>query len=394
MKVLRNIDRQCQAGVLSALLVTGACAGGESPESGVFGEWTTVTTIRGNEHDLTGWMDAVVLPTGAVVLADRMDQRIIWFSESGQMLRQVGRQGNGPGEFQMLNSLVATDSGTILAYDTQLKRLTEFSPVGELIRTSTLVNASFGWKLVAPVEEELLFVTETLPGPGLRSRGFGADSGRLVAIRLDAEGVRDLGAVPVRTRLAVGVGAGSMVISTPFDSGLFLAVCGAEVFAAFGDSEALSWIRRDGTDSPPTVRPHKRTRPEMTDGNLQAALDQRAEGQRRSDLSVRAAAQLDEYRDQLRRPFFDAAALDVDGTVWLRTGPTTWHQFAPSGERLGVVELPGESRIVSMSPGRVLVQRERDGGTDFVLMERPAPPNRRCGNRFGAVVTTAVDTRY
>lgn len=378
---------------LSACVAAAACAPSERPEPDPTGVWETVATIRGDEHGLATVSDVAVLPTGELAIADAGEHRIAWFDSTGSLVRRVGRQGRGPGEFQMLNSLAVSDRGTLLAYDTRLRRLTEFGTHGELLHTHG-AGVAFGWKLIAEAGGELLFVTETLPGPRLRAQGFGADSGKLVAVHIETGEIRVVASVPVRTRLAVGDGAASMVISTPFDSPLIVALCGSDLLTAFGDDNAVRWLRVDGSPATNPLLTHGLPRPEMTEPVLRAALDRRAGNQRGSDLAMRAGTELEKHRNELRRPYFDAAAIDVDGSVWLRTGPTTWRHYADDGQTIGTVELPSESRIVSMNAERVVARRDRDDGTDIILMKRSPVASRRCANQWGATRTVSVEVSF
>lgn len=79
-------------------------------------------------------LDIAVAPNGGVILLDELAEAIILVSESGEVLTRIGRQGEGPGEFnpQGLSQVIATDS-SIFVPDLFLQRLTEFSLDGRVL---------------------------------------------------------------------------------------------------------------------------------------------------------------------------------------------------------------------------------------------------------------------
>ena len=77
-------------------------------------------------HDVTG---AVFLMDGSLVVADAGNHRLLHVSERGELLRTLGRRGGGPGEFESITALFATDA-TALAYDGMQSRVTVWSLSG------------------------------------------------------------------------------------------------------------------------------------------------------------------------------------------------------------------------------------------------------------------------
>lgn len=65
------------------------------------------------------------------------------FSPEAEYLGQVGRLGEGPGEFRMGGDLFVDEAGNIHIFDPQLSRETVFSPSWELIKTVQLPGAVF-----------------------------------------------------------------------------------------------------------------------------------------------------------------------------------------------------------------------------------------------------------
>lgn len=83
--------------------------------------------------------DEVGAPPVALLTSDRVfivrlfaSKEIAVFDRSGRFLRTVGREGEGPGEFRAITSLVELPDGGIAAFDPLLSRLTYFTRELEL----------------------------------------------------------------------------------------------------------------------------------------------------------------------------------------------------------------------------------------------------------------------
>jgi hypothetical protein len=87
------------------------------------------------DAELTTAFRITVARSGTVVVAER--QRLVFFDSTGKFLRSVGRQGQGPGEFQALEFLGSLGD-TVWAYDRRTQRISFFAPGGELLRTTPM----------------------------------------------------------------------------------------------------------------------------------------------------------------------------------------------------------------------------------------------------------------
>ena len=78
--------------------------------------------------------DAVILDDGTIAVADAGNYRILLFSPAGQLLRVLGRKGEGPGDFRSV-WMVTAHGDTILAHDPVLRRLSLWHSSGSLVAT-------------------------------------------------------------------------------------------------------------------------------------------------------------------------------------------------------------------------------------------------------------------
>ena len=93
--------------------------------------------IEATSADIPNFGSLRVGPHGEIVVPVYADQRLHFFSASGQWMGAFGRKGSGPGEFQGANRFGWT-ADTMWAYDPWQKRVTFISPSMKLVRTQTL----------------------------------------------------------------------------------------------------------------------------------------------------------------------------------------------------------------------------------------------------------------
>lgn len=82
-------------------------------------------------------VDCVIDDFRRLWVADGVRHRILVIDESGNLIREVGDEGSGPGEFQMIAHL-RWWKGRISAFDPQLQRVVVFDSSGAHIRTQRM----------------------------------------------------------------------------------------------------------------------------------------------------------------------------------------------------------------------------------------------------------------
>jgi hypothetical protein len=95
-----------------------------------------VETLRidGNAQDLVPINRVIIGTDGTIVLAQRIDNSVVFFGPAGERLGVVGRAGDGPGEFRVISGL-GWIADTLWVLDGQLRRFTLISPAQSVIRT-------------------------------------------------------------------------------------------------------------------------------------------------------------------------------------------------------------------------------------------------------------------
>lgn len=132
--------RRCSTPAVMLLLVvpfTGCDDGGpDSPDPPVLAATPElrIGSVDDPETILTQVGDMDVLPDGRIYSAHRQDAAIFVHDRDGDRLARIGREGEGPGEFQGLGALGFLGD-TLWAFDFSLSRASYFTPDGELLGT-------------------------------------------------------------------------------------------------------------------------------------------------------------------------------------------------------------------------------------------------------------------
>ena len=85
------------------------------------------------KHQLNKPADFIVT-TDRIIVSDAGDDCLIVFDKKGRLIRRIGRQGQGPGEFNRPGKIGAFEN-KIIAFDTQNSRFQVFSWSGDCLKT-------------------------------------------------------------------------------------------------------------------------------------------------------------------------------------------------------------------------------------------------------------------
>ena len=96
------------------------------------------TSGSGTAHQFFDVIDALRLSDGRLVVADYGSREVRYFSENGEFIGSVGRSGEGPGEFQRLETVGPWRGDSVAVFDFWLARVTILDGEGQLGRTIAL----------------------------------------------------------------------------------------------------------------------------------------------------------------------------------------------------------------------------------------------------------------
>lgn len=131
---------------LAGALATLACGAGGEPSRDGPPRWSlseeplvAIGQLQGEAAYLFEHVAGVVLlPGGGVAVADRGSASLRVYDADGSLQVEMGRQGEGPGEFEYINRLLVFGSDTLAVYDGSLFRLTTFARNGTLLKALNL----------------------------------------------------------------------------------------------------------------------------------------------------------------------------------------------------------------------------------------------------------------
>lgn len=117
--------------------------GGPKYEGELF-EYEPVLKINQDERQLDSIIgslqDKVLMDEdGFIYIVDNRPPRVVCFDPDGNYSHDIGRAGQGPGEFQSLR-LISVNGGVVTTYDRTLLRLSLFRTDGTFIRSLSLTN--------------------------------------------------------------------------------------------------------------------------------------------------------------------------------------------------------------------------------------------------------------
>ena len=331
----------------------------------------------GEGHDLLFVRDAMVLPDGRLLVLSGGTSDLRLYSAAGRFLRSVGREGEGPGEFDVPIGFTLTTAGHVLVYDPGNLRVTEFDGEFEVVGTQrvafdhTAMGPAFG--RVRPLESGVVPVARyDVPFYEGVSREEGIYENDLVVTMLRGT---DVVASLRRSRGAVYQARdGNVSITLPLPMGEFVLFSWGGHRVVVGSSHANRFELFDETGAVVgTVQAEGTPRP-ATQADM-AAYDSKVRNQRRDRPTIRgiqmpsADRRVERFLDRAPRgdhvPMFDQVVIGDGGLVWVREyvldqAEATWQVLDPeTGGIVARLRAPAAWEVLRPGP-EFLVVLERD----------------------------------
>ncbi|MCY4399769.1 MAG: 6-bladed beta-propeller [Gemmatimonadetes bacterium] len=333
---------------------------------------------------------------GNLIVADRQALEIRIFDVEGSHLQSLGREGEGPGEFQLLSGAwpvsdrdeTDVDSHQIIAVDSRLDRITRFSSEGTPLRTATLSDRE--GLIILPIglggSGAVLSRASpfNVPSPQSMSGSLedlvndmfaGEDNRRVLFVRHRFDGVLVDTVAEGKDAARGSVSSGSgmemrvMTMTVPFSPQAAAAGSPSGVVVTGGAAYEISVFDEDGSlrmiarlDEAPPIR---------TDEHLETY----ARGSDRDEAEVRES--IEQYRQfELPEslPGYTHVLFADEGELWARRyvlpgePMLRWDVFANDGAYLGRVDVPASFRIEEVGPGQTLGVATDDLGFERVQL--------------------------
>lgn len=416
MTILRSTHAKVGWSLLLALALAG-CASRSQPEASGGPAVDidslprlTITVVRrfGSEESpdtgftFVGGVD--VGRDGSVYALDERDYRIRVYDPNGRLVRLIGGQGPGPGEFDS-PPLFGVVGDTVWTYDRNNGRLTLFSRKGEGMSTAQLTRVEVpapgfpSWKaylgpvLMRPDGRLLSSVQGWVGVGGPPPRGL-PDTLLNPEVEWDASGsVVDTVAwyfapdLPKRSgRNFVIRGELYTVPAPPSDRPLRLLLPSGQIvvdrFLATSGSVGSFSITRSSFSGDTMYHRVFRYRPVRYPPSLMdtlvakaswpSALPQGAKAVRSAEAERRIRARM---RFPTYQPPIQGALVGASGSVWLRRedraeATYTWVVLGPDGSARGLVELPRSVRLAWAGGDRIITVSTDSAGVPWLVEYR------------------------
>ena len=82
---------------------------------------------------------------GRIYVGDWTNEQVTVFSPDGDILRRIGRRGEGPGEFRQVHIVQILPGDSLLVYDVALGRVSVFSPEADTVAYTVNLGAASRW---------------------------------------------------------------------------------------------------------------------------------------------------------------------------------------------------------------------------------------------------------
>lgn len=308
--------------------------------------------------------DVALGPDESVYVADEMNHEVRVFGVDGVHRFSFGRQGEGPGEFGRLFSVVWLGGG-LLTLDALLGRISQFSAEGEYLgqrRVRGAMGGPPGWVRFYPVGADEAYrvtpATDPTPGRwwefiGLDSRGETGDTLSLLAgpsaVTIECEhGDRiSFFDIPFGTKLVQRPGPGGVMNS---------ATTGAyRIALTDADDDTVRIIER-------SLSPEPISDDEWAEGNREyRAL--------RDTFPLMRCDPLRPPRPDAK-PFIEEIDIAADGTLWvevIRESGNRWEVFDTDGRLLASLPAPPRGHLPpAIGTDHVLTVRRGDFDLEYV----------------------------
>ena len=288
---------------------------------------------------------AELLEDGGVIVADGGASAIRLFDATGAFVLEMGGEGSGPGEFRGLRDAWIVGGDTVVAWDSDLRRLTYFERTGVLVRTVLLeafgeASGVGGLDLaVGPLEGGEVAIASLGLGEPAPLR---VDRVSVELFGADGSHMRRVGEATGMVRFTVGERGSAPVPFTPFPR---FDVHGSSIYFTNGDAPSLTvWSEgvRRVIELPPVEH------------DVDAAWSELSERLGEEGREVFAGLVLEAPRREAI-PHLAGLILDAEGQIWtkpyvpmadalwLNGGANRWGDWwvvDESGARIAEVSVP------------------------------------------------------
>jgi hypothetical protein len=343
---------------------------------------------------------AQFLPDGSIAVADAGNARVAVYAPSGNLLRSLGREGDGPGEFRSLSHLFVFGD-TIAVYDQIALRFTIWDAIDARPRSFRYLTYGVAPPTVQGAFSSTEYLLTSVERTPREARGLFIDHADLLRHTLAEPEAQVLGRGPHRYLYFFGERSGTTTYRTPFFGATAYAIAGGTIVTVPLHAARMRLLDpRDGREVADLQLPleeRKFDRREIT--RYRDALLERAH-------DAATASRIRDAFDGIEPPATAPTVRDlvvVGELVWVERfpkfgqSPVTWVIVDPDARRaIATIELPAGSRPMSGRGESVLRAKSRTWrgfATTIGTRAAASAATTGCSNPPVASHTTSTDPR-
>lgn len=321
--------------------------------------------------------DALRLSDGRIVVTNAGSADVRYYSARGDHLHTSGGRGEGPGEFQRPQRLLALPGDSVLVVDGA--RATVLGPAGSYARDFTSAGTGSRAGVVGRLGDGRLVATQAASFADDEIRqGFQRSTIVLVALTPTGEVQDTIVTVPGAERTVHIDGSGGtiqsiMVYAPPFVKSTVYAVSDDALAVATQESPEVDLYGVDGT--PRRIIRTATPMPRVTEAHLDAMFQRQRESmpeERREQVAARP-----DWPDAGKVvPPFAALEMDDAGNLWMADyddyirPPGVWSVYDPEGRLMARIRMPERFRPMHMGADFVLGVERDEFDVEHVRMYR------------------------
>ena len=320
-------------------------------------------TEGGLGGEFAGIVDVVRAADGTIVVAESQFSNITFFSPDGTRIATSGRQGEGPGEFSRMSTLVADPEGRLLVFDRGHQRISEFTLDGDFVGDARLVRGADDRPIggIGRFADGGWYSWEADRMVGIEMGEMGRDT--VGFYRFDGSAVGDaLAWVPgTMTSHFEFQGRGGLrhALLTPRPLGVARGRC---LLIGTSDAPVLHVLDRTGAD--------------LGEVDLDIEMERSTDDHRKQWVAA-TLARLSGLASLIQRftlgrmsrriglaewvPFTDGMVVDDLGYIWAQRfefsdldGSAEWRVFTEAGTAVGMVTLPVAMQVTEISADAII----------------------------------------
>ena len=299
---------------------------------------------------------ATRLPDGTVVVADDGAKNVKFFARDGRFVRSAGREGAGPGEYQLTQLVGACGSENILLYDGASQRLTTITQDGKLASTRLVLIDEPARRVPQSVScsaSKMLVILTQSSGPIPEGDVAFRSDAELRIQSIQGSPSHVLTKVPGPERHRFGNNAGPR----PLGKRTLLAVGGDRIYIGTGDAPSIQVLTFEGTRLPDLRLPFRQER--ITSAAIRAYIERLiALNPRRSSALIRADYETVDYPEFF--PLHGELLVDSEHLLWVEQyrqpgeDRSRWVIIDSFGRQEADIVLPATFRLLEVGAEYVL----------------------------------------